>query len=98
MSFHALGATSGENSIIIVGGANQAEWALSDAAKAEIAEAGKSHFAACLDLLGFHTCLFTGLLFPSSIRYLLKIASEDVHLKPHQFTVCRGCAAAARDT
>jgi len=47
-SFHVLGAISGENSIIIVGGANQAEWALSDAAKAEISRAGKSYFAACL--------------------------------------------------
>ena len=31
----------GENSIIIVGGANQASWSLSEAAKAEITKAGK---------------------------------------------------------
>ncbi|KAF5832813.1 Ribokinase-like protein [Dunaliella salina] len=32
--------SNGENSIIIVGGANQAEWILSDAAKAEVSKAG----------------------------------------------------------
>jgi len=44
VSAPAVGArplhATGENSIIIVGGANQAEWALSDAAKAQVAGAG----------------------------------------------------------
>jgi len=42
-----IAAFAGENSIIIVGGANQAEWSLSEAAKAEVTKAGQVVKARC---------------------------------------------------